>query len=85
MKKVFVEPNIKKIELNMRENIAASSSEIAGYYFQVDLFGCSIQDTGKYYGEYTREEAETCRISSKAKIGGGVIVPEEEVRKYFKY
>ena len=85
MKKVFVEPNIKKIELNMRENIAASSVNIMGYYFLVDLFDCSIKDTGKYYGEYTREEAETCKINMAAKIGGGSIVPEEVVRMHFRY
>ena len=40
MKKVFVEPQIKRIELNMKENIASSVEQNMGYYFTYTLFTC---------------------------------------------
>jgi hypothetical protein len=42
MKKVFVEPEMQIIELNLQENIAASTQESLGYYFTVSLFSCTI-------------------------------------------
>ena len=84
MKKVFVEPQIKRIELNMKENIASSLVQNMGYYFTVTLFNCTIVSTGKMVGAVTQEEAEVCIISPTAKIGGGTLVPENEVRPYFR-
>lgn len=85
MKKVFVEPELKRIELNLKENIAASVEMSMGYYFTVTLFSCTIQTTNKFVGQVTELEAEVCLVNSSAKIGGGVIVPWEETRVHFKY
>ena len=84
MKQVFVEPKLKKIELNMKENIASSIQQSMGYYFMVTLFSCTIVTTGKFVGSTTEEEAEPCLINPNARIGGGIIVPVDEVRSYFR-
>ena len=84
MKKVFVEPQIKRIELNMKENIASSVEQNMGYYFTYTLFTCTIVSTGKMVGEVKPEEAEICIINPKVKIGGGEIVPVDEVRPHFR-
>ena len=84
MKRVFVEPQIKRIELNMKENIASSVEQNMGYYFTYTLFTCTIVSTGKMVGAVTHEAAEVCIITPKAKIGGGTIVPENEVRPHFR-
>ena len=84
MKKVFVEPKIKKIELNMKENIASSVEFSMGYYFTYSLFSCTIVTTGKKVGEVTEAEAAVCMMNPYAKIGGGTIVSEKEVRPYFR-
>ena len=76
--------HLKKIELNLSENIASSTQINMGYYFLVTLFGCTIQYTGKKISEVTEAEAETCKINYNAKIGGGRIVSEDEARPYFK-
>ena len=52
MKKKFVEPAMHRIELNLRENIAASAGSdepeySMGYYFMHTLFECKIVTTGK--------------------------------------
>ena len=84
MKKIFVEPKIKRIELNMKENIASSYVYQMGYYFKTGLFGCFIVETGKKVDKVTEEEAEICKINPNVKIGGGVVILENEVRPYFK-
>ena len=69
MKKKFVEPAMHRIELNLRENIAASvgSDEPVysmGYYFTHTLFQCTIVTTGKYLQKepmVTEAEAEVCQ------------------------
>lgn len=84
MKKEFVEPKVKRIELNMKENIASSLEYTMGYYFTYGLFDCTIVTTGKKVGNVTQEEAAPCMINPNARIGGGTIVSEKEVRPYFK-
>lgn len=84
MKKVFVEPQIKRIELNMKENIASSVEQNMGYYFTYTLFNCTIVSTGKMVGAVTPEEAIVCMMNPKTKIGGGTIVSENEVRPHFR-
>ena len=85
MKKEFVEPKLKRIELNMKENIASSVQFNMGYYFTYTLFSCEIVTTGKQVGQVSEEEAAPCMISPRAKIGGGMIVSAEEVRPYFRW
>lgn len=84
MKKEFVEPKLKRIELNMKENIASSVQVSMGYYFNVTLFQCTIQSTGKYVGEVTEKDAEVCLVSTRARIGRGMVIPVDEVRPYFR-
>lgn len=83
MKKTFIEPDMRKIELNLSENIATSSQDSMGYRFWVTLFSCTIQDTGKYLGQFTEAEAENCKIFANARMGGGTVVPVDEARLYF--
>ena len=89
MKKLFVEPKIKRIELNMKENIANSQSTgMMGYYFNEDVF-CTIQDTNYnlghiYMGTIDASEVDGCRISARAKIGRGTIVPNEQIVPYLR-
>lgn len=84
MKKEFVEPKLKRIELNMKENIASSMQSNMGYYFTYTLFTCTIVTTGKMVGDVKEKDAEPCIISPMARIGG-VIVPAEEVRPHFRW
>ena len=84
MKKVFVEPKMKRIELNMKENIASSMEYNMGYYFTYSLFQCTIVTTGKYIGGVSEAEAEVCKMSTRVRIGGGTVVPVEEVRPHFR-
>lgn len=84
MKKEFVEPKLKRIELNMKENIASSGEVSMGYYFNVSLFSCTIQSTNKLINDgVTDKEAEVCLVSTRSRIGGGMIFPVEEVRPHF--
>lgn len=89
MKKIFVEPALHRIELNLRENIAASGDPGSdpvismGYYFNVSLFGCTIQSTNKYVGEVTEEEAVVCLVANGARALG-MIIPREDVLPHFK-
>ena len=83
MKKVFVEPEMHRIELNLQENIAASTQVTMGYLFRVDLFNCYIVSTTKKFPDFTQEDAEQCAATSVART---VLrfYPREEVAPYFK-
>lgn len=84
MKKEFVEPKIKRIELNMKENIASSMEYNMGYYFTHSLFSCTIVTTGKKVGDVTEEAAKVCMMNPNVRIGGGTMVSEKEVKLYLK-
>lgn len=84
MKKVFVEPEIKRIELNMKENIASSPGNRVDYSFTTGLFDCTVVTTGKKVFELNNTEAEVCLVNPKAKIGGIMFYPEDEVKPYFR-
>lgn len=50
MKKVFIEPQIRRIELNMKENIANSEDKQIVYVLQAEMTQmCLIQDTNYNY------------------------------------
>ena len=84
MKKVFVEPEMKKIELNMRENIAASGG-ILGYHFLTTMRGCTIQNTGFYiWDDFQDSQVSSCLIYASAASTYGTVVPEAEVRLYMR-
>ena len=85
MKKVFLEPDARRIELNLRENIATSSTVSLGYYFNVSLFICTIQTTGKTLADgVTEQEAAVCLVANNAR-SMGVIIPREEVLPHFRH
>ena len=83
MKKVFIEPEMQKIELNLRENIATSNEMSMGYYFQVSLFACHIVSTGKFVGQVSEAEAAVCLVSTKSR-NIMEFYPREEVLPHFK-
>ena len=87
MKKVFVEPEIKKIELNLSENIANSGGkDIFGFRFWIDMYTCTIQETNKYYHEVTFKEAEDygCKVMDDFQTRGGMVIPVEVLRMHMK-
>ena len=89
MKKVFIEPQIKKIELNLKENIADSSILVDGFRVRhEDMYNCVIVDTGFTIwgiGGSTQERIEFCRgRGMSGSRSREVIVPEEEVMKYLR-
>ena len=84
MKKVFVEPEVKKIELNMRESIAASG-DILGYHFITTMRGCSIQDTGFFiWDDFQDSQVASCLIYASEASEFGTVVPEAKVRRYMR-
>ena len=83
MKKVFLEPEVRRIELNLKENIATSSQISMGYYFNVTLFSCTIQTTGKFVGQVTEQEAAVCLVSNHGR-SMGMVIPRSEVLPHFR-
>ena len=89
MKKVFVEPEMKKIELNLNENIATSISNIEfGFVFWYEWNTCVVHDTGVFiFGSVISEEAlRRCRAEEMDKpvSQDANIVPEAIVRAYVR-
>ena len=84
MKKVFVEPSIKKIELNMTENIAASG-QIIGYHFLTTMLQCPIQDTGlTIFSNFKDEDVVSCLMYASEASEYGTVVSRSKVRRYMK-
>lgn len=92
MRKVFIEPALQKIELNLRENIASSSDEDDGHmYIKVlkgDYFSCFVMNTGKLiFAGLSEAELQSCTVygaDSAAKWSYGRNIPMEELRPYIK-
>ena len=95
MKKVFVEPEIKRIELNMKENIANSGtgdgqeifeSGLRLYSTRATMETCLVQDTGKVMHDVTVMEAlqAGCLVMINTRSLGGIVVPLKEVLPYMK-
>ena len=84
MKKVFVEPKMKKIELNLRENIA-NSGAIIGYHFLKEMRDCTIQNTNfSIFDDFTNAQVAGCLIYASDASAFGTVVPEAEVRLYMR-
>lgn len=84
MKKVFVEPEMKKIELNLSENIA-NSGEILGYQFLTTMRGCTIQDTGFFiWDDFQDSQVSSCLIYANSRSSFGTVVPQSEMRMYMR-
>lgn len=60
MKKVFIEPKIKKIELNIKENIANSGGGSSGpAYLVFSNSSCFIVDTG-----FTMKDVDAGKVTA---------------------
>lgn len=83
MKKVFVEPQMSKIELNLNENIAESGSDYKGLHFNAYYEVCTIQTT-----TYTIKdnayiyELLACMSDGYFNSGGGTTISVENYRMY---
>ena len=90
MKKTFFEPEVHKIELNLRENIA--TSETSGDMFvkvlQANYFTCTVHRTGKLIFNCTELDLKTCTVYGSA--GGATVwslekkFPLEELLPHIK-
>lgn len=86
MKKTFIEPNIRKIELNLSENIASSGTSEYGFICWYHFTECTVQHSGKTFAEgIPPKELTACYASSgTSKMRGGMIVSEEIARMYIR-
>ena len=68
MKKTFFEPEVQKIELNLRENIAASESDDNMFVkvMQASYFSCTVHSTGKLIFNCTESDLKTCTVYGSA-------------------
>ena len=68
MKKTFFEPEVHKIELNLRENIATSetSSDMFVKVLQANYFTCTVHGTGKLIFNCTESDLKTCTVYGSA-------------------
>jgi hypothetical protein len=68
MKKTFFEPEVHKIELNLRENIATSEtgSDMYVKVLQANYFTCTVHRTGKLIFNCTESDLKTCTVYGSA-------------------
>ena len=78
MKKTFFEPEVQKIELNLRENIAASESDDNMFVkvMQASYFSCTVHSTGKLIFNCTESDLKTCTVYGSA--GGATVWSQEK-------
>lgn len=88
MKKVFVEPKMNRIELNLQENIA-SSVATDGYcvHGNDNIAACSVHETGMNILELVSSGnihlLATCEVNGSSDLHGNeTIIPEETVMRY---
>lgn len=81
MKRTFVEPIIKRIELNLKENIAYSGERypiegggvfLTFYLNAQEQPSCNIIDTGLYTYTVTKEDIQNGRLGPCFDVGAGV-------------
>lgn len=86
MKKRFIEPEMQRIELNLRENIATSADNHA--YIKLlssDYAVCTVQNTGKFiFAGLTEQEVRSCTVYGMAR-SFGANVPIEELLPYIRH
>ena len=90
MKKTFFEPEVQKIELNLRENIATSEtgSDMFVKVLQANYFSCTVQRTGKLIFNCTEADLKTCTVygsAGAAAWGLGRTFPLRELLPYIKH
>ena len=89
MKKTFFEPEVHKIELNLRENIAASEtgSDMYVKVLQASYFSCTVQRTGKLIFNCSEADLRSCTVygsAGAATWGIGTTFPVRELLPYIK-
>jgi hypothetical protein len=89
MKKTFFEPEVHKIELNLRENIATSepSGDMFVKVLQANYFTCTVQRTGKLIFNCTESDLKTCTVYGSAGAAVwdlGKTFPLRELLPYIK-
>lgn len=91
MKKIFVEPQMVRIELNMDENIATSDNGKLGLILlqeQSYPINCYVQHTGVLLlqiGTLTEEQINSCMgfISSSGSKSRMAVIPKSEIGLYY--
>ena len=83
MKKVFVEPKMRKIQLNLSENIADSGSDYRGLHFNAYYEICTIQNTN-YTLNSTAPIYELlgCMSDYVRSSNNGTVMPLDAYRSY---
>ena len=93
MKKVFVEPKMQRIELNLRENIAASGGpeEDPDSSIHIKLLsetwnvtGCTVQYTGKLIFNCNESDLQSCIVRNINTRSAGSFLPLEEALPYIR-
>lgn len=89
MKKTFVEPKMRKIELNLSENIAESQSVVEiGFIFWYHWTECTVQSSGMLLNQGPSNDllwACFADGSESTNFRGRTVVPEEVVRMNLGY
>ena len=90
MKKVFAEPEMQIIELNLCENIAASGGtgeeEDEGIHLKLwsdmtHLSSCTVQYTGKLLWNCDENDLQSCMVKNNTR-SFGTVIPIEEALPY---
>lgn len=89
MKKVFLEPEVRKIELNLRENIASSepTSDMYVKVLQGNYFSCTVHATGKLIFSCNEADLKSCTVYGSAGASSwsiGKTYPLKEMLPYIK-
>ena len=89
MKKPFFEPEVQKIELNLRENIASSetTSDMYVKVLQANYFTCTVHRTGKLIFNCNEADLKTCTVYGSAGAAAwsiGTAFPIRELIPYIK-
>ena len=66
MKKIFLEPEVQRIELNLRENIAVSGDDMYVKVLQASYFTCTVHDTGKLIFSCSETDLRSCTVYGSA-------------------
>ena len=84
MKKIFVEPEMKRFELDLSENIAASLIEYVIVSFTVGEY-CFIVNTGLPVGtEVPREQIQNCITYIQQRKAGTMAIPIDQLRQFVR-
>ena len=85
MKKIFIEQEMKKIELDLRENIASSNGNKFIMMTYMDKAYCVIINTQIPVGTVVDDSlVSDCIYLVPPRIGGAVAVPLKDMSEYIR-